>query len=158
MDNSKIITFKPAEDTENAEKTVIMAEHGTNNVLEFPKFPKVKEKDYETLADEAYDWFITFLIDEEVKKEVKKWVLKEYKGFFQEYGFHYSLYRKEGCPTYFRMFNPYENIVVYAEIDCFSRVSHYAPAMTNFLVKNGIYAYLKATDLDTCNYILGTKY
>ena len=129
-------------------ETTIVAQ--TAEIITFPKI----EYDIELLADEAYDWLL-----KEMPKNGKypKFILNDLGDFYTQYGIHLALFRKKGYKTYLRFYRPEKDLVSYVELDNFERVSRNSASLTNYLVKNGVYAYLYHMDPERCRKVFNMK-
>ena len=112
-----------------------------------------KERRLDDLEDQAYDWFLRELKEE----DHMKFVLNDLSAFFAKYGVHYSIFHKKGYTTFLRMYWPEENAVAHIEIDNYERISRNSPGLTDYLVKNGVYSFLEDTDPKLCYELFRAK-
>lgn len=127
MANGNLLFFPPKNSTETEKKIV----------------------DMEQLATRAYNWLIRVERPQETKG-LETIYLNDFHSLTLGYGNHISLFRKNGCPTYMRVYWPNSRKVIYYIVDNYSRVNEYSPEITALLIRNGVYAYLQLTDKQQC--------
>lgn len=146
MGNDKIITFHAANDTSSDGDNLASSNHYSDNIILFPQVSRISNDQLIELEEKAYDWVYSIVKD----KTLKRYSFSNYMGFYQMNGVHYSLFHKKNHISYFRMYGEKDDRVLYTEILGYYRLLHNCPDFTYVLVRNGIYAYLKATDPDLC--------
>lgn len=151
MGNDKVIAFTPYINTEDNGQTNPTTTNNTDNIITFSRMDTFRCTDFQMLSDEAYEWFESVIYGNKVFK--RKW--ENFSGYPLRFGYHFSMYHKKGCPTYFNIYCYESKHSVTYELPCYEKIAHNTPDLALSLVKAGVHSYLKHTDPELCEYVFG---